>query len=336
MAVNGREGLVPAGELAIEDLEALRVPLTGYCYRLLGSSADTDDAVQETLIRASSRGDQYDPSRARLSTWVHGIATHVCIDMLRSAKRRALVVDLGQATSHGEALGAPLPSDVWLEPMPDSRLIATQDPGELVVERESIRLAFIAVLQYLAPRQRAVLVLRDVLAFTALETAQILGTTVPAVNSALQRARASLNTQRPNPFEIGDPETVQQGELLRRYVAAFEAHDVAGLKAILREDAVTSMPPFAWRLTGAETVAAVVGASDSCAGAKLVSCRMNGALGFGQYRPGDDKVLRPFALVAVQVWGGQIAQIVTFLGTEHRFHEFGLPDSLDERELAPR
>ena len=210
VTVNGREGLVRAGELAIEDLEALRVPLTGYCYRLLGSSADTDDAVQETLIRASSRRDQYDPSRARLSSWVHGIATHVCIDMLRSAKRRALVVDLGQATSHGETLGAPLPSDVWLEPMPDSRLIATQDPGELVLERESVRLAFIAALQYLAPRQRAALVLRDVLAFTARETAEILGTTVPSVNSSLQRARASLNAQRTSASAWKDNDSAPQ------------------------------------------------------------------------------------------------------------------------------
>jgi len=320
-----------AGELAIEDLAALRVPLTGYCYRLLGSAADTDDAVQETLIRASARWDQYDPSRGRLSTWVHGIATNVCIDMLRSAKRRALVVDLGQATAPGADLGAPLPPDVWLEPMPDSRLIAARDPGEVVLERESIRLAFIAALQYLAPRQRAVLVLRDVLAFTAQETAEMLSTTVPAVNSALQRARASLEAQRPDPSEIGDPENVQQEELLRRYVTAFEAHDVAGLTAILRDDALTSMPPFAWRLTGAATIAELVAASDSCAGARLVPCRMNGAVGFGQYRPGDDSVLRPFALMAVQVCGGQIAHIVTFLGTQHRFAEFGLPESIEER-----
>jgi RNA polymerase sigma-70 factor (ECF subfamily) len=329
-------GLVRADELTVEDLEALRVPLTGYCYRLLGSSADTDDAVQETLIRALSRRAQYDPGRGRLSTWVHGIATNVCVDMLRSAKRRALVVDLGQPTGHGEDLGTPLPADVWLDPMPDSRLIATQDPGEVVLERESVRLAFIAALQYLAPRQRAVLVLRDVLAFTAEETAQILGTTVPSVTSALQRARASLNTQRPDPSELGDLEGSEQRDLLRRYVTAFEAHDIAGLKAILREDAVTSMPPFPWRLTGADAIAEVIGASDSCAGARLVPCRMNGAQGFGQYRPGDDNVLRPFALVAVQVRGERIAQIVTFLGTQHRFREFGLPDSLDERESALR
>ena len=327
---------MPTGELSIEDLEALRVPLTGYCYRLLGSSADTDDAVQEALIRASSRRDQYDPSRGRLSTWVHGIATNVCVDMLRSAKRRALVVDLGQAAGSGEDLGTPLPADVWLEPMPDSRLIATQDPGEVVLERESIRLAFIAALQYLAPRQRAVLVLRDVLAFTARETAQILGVTVPSVNSALQRARASLNARRPDPSELGDPEDLEQLQLLRRYVTAFEAHDVAGLKAILREDAVASMPPFPWRLTGAVAIAEIAGSSDSCAGARLVPCRMNGATGFGQYRPGDDSELRPFALVAVRIRGGQIAEVVTFLGTQHRFREFGLPDSLEERKLAPR
>ncbi len=316
------------GELAIEDLEALRVPLAGFCYRLLGSSADTDDAVQETLIRASSRRDQYDPDRGRPSTWVHAIATNVCLDLLRSAKRRALVVDLGQETGHGEDPGAPLPAGVWLDPMPDSRLIATQDPGEVVQERESVRLAFIAALQYLPPRQRAVLVLRDVLAFTAQETAEILDATVPSVNSALQRARALLGSRRPDPFAIGDPDDPAKRDLLRRYVTAFEAHDVEGLKAVLRADAVASMPPLRWRLAGAEEIAEAVGASDYCAGARLVRCRMNGAWGFGQYRPGDDDVLRPFALVAVDTTGGRISRLVTFLGTQRRFREFGLPDSL--------
>jgi RNA polymerase sigma-70 factor, ECF subfamily len=315
--------------LAIEELEALRVPLAGFCYRLLGSSADTDDAVQETLIRASTRRDQYDPSRGRLSTWVHAIATNVCLDMLRSAKRRALVVDLGQATGRAEELDAPLPPGGWLDPMPDARLIGAEDPGEVVQERESVRLAFIAALQYLPPRQRAVLVLRDVLAFTALETAGILDATVPSVNSALQRARALLSARRPDPSMIGDPEDPGQRDLLRQYVTAFEAHDVEGLKAVLRADAVASMPPFGWRLDGAGPIAEAVGASDFCAGARLLPCRMNGAWGFGQYRPGDDDVLRPFALVAVQIGGG-ISEIVTFLGTEHRFREFGLPDRLGE------
>jgi RNA polymerase sigma-70 factor (ECF subfamily) len=326
---------VETGELAIEDLEALRVPLAGFCYRLLGSSADTDDAVQETLIRASTRRDQYDPGRGRLSTWVHAIATNVCLDMLRSAKRRALVVDLAQATGEGEELGAPLAAGVWLDPMPDSRLIATRDPGEVVLERESVRLAFVAALQYLPPRQRAVLVLRDVLAFTAQETAEILGTTAGSVNSALQRARALLRSRRPDPSALGDLAGAGQRDLLRRYVTAFEAHDVEGLKAILRADAVASMPPFAWRLAGGEAIARAVGASDFCAGARLVPCRMNGAWGFGQYRPGDDGLLRPFALVAVEIGGGKVSRLVTFLGTEPRFAEFGLPDTLAAQERIP-
>ena len=325
-----------ADKLAMEELEALRVPLTGYCYRLLGSSADTDDAVQETLIRASSKLDQHDPSRGRLSTWVHAIATNVCIDMLRSAKRRVLVVGLDEAVGPGENLGAPLPADRWLEPMPDARLIAARDPGEVAAERESVRLAFLVALQCLTPRQRAVLVLRDVLAFSAQETAQILDVTVASVNSALQRARSTLAAQRPDPFDIKGPEDVTHRDLLRRYVTAFEAHDIAALKAILRDDAVASMPPFAWRLTGAGVIAEVMGASESCAGARLIPCRMNGAQGFGQYRPGDDNVLRPFALIAVEIRDERIAQIVTFLGTQHRFGEFGLPDSLSEREIAAR
>ncbi|TDC97858.1 sigma-70 family RNA polymerase sigma factor [Actinomadura sp. 7K507] len=312
--------------MAIEDLEALRVPLSGYCYRLLGSSADTDDAVQETLIRASSKRDQYDPGRARLSTWVHRIATNVCIDMLRAAKRRALVMDV--ASAQNSDLGAPLPPEAWVEPMPDSRLLGGQDPGDVVLGRETVRLAFIAALQHLAPRQRAVLVLRDVLVFTAQETAEILGTTVPAVNSALQRARATLDADRPDPFDTYDPEDAGQRDLLRRYVTAFETHDIAGLTAVMREDAVASMPPFQWRLEGARKIAAVIGTSDSCAGARLVPCRINGAPGFGQYRPGDDGVLRPFALVSVDIRDGHIAHLVTFLGTQHRFAEFGLPESL--------
>ncbi|CNE70170.1 alternative RNA polymerase sigma factor SigG [Mycobacterium tuberculosis] len=317
--------------MAVEELEALRGPLTGYCYRLLGSAADADDAVQETLIRASSRWGQYDPGRARLSTWVHRIATNICIDMLRAAKRRALVMDVGSA---GPELGAPLPPELWVEPMPDSRLLDEQDPGEVALRRESVRLAFIAALQRLAPRQRAVLVLRDVLVFSARETAEILGTSVPAVNSALQRARATLDADRPDPADVYDPEDAGQRDLLRRYVAAFESHDVAGLTAVLREDAVASMPPFLWRLEGARKIAATAGASDSCAGARLVPCRINGAPGFGQYRPGDDGALHPFALVAVDIRDGLIARMVTFLGTQDRFAEFGLPEVLRGTERA--
>ncbi|GIG68373.1 RNA polymerase sigma-70 factor (ECF subfamily) [Phytomonospora endophytica] len=321
---------------AAEDLEALRVPLTGYCYRLLGSAADTDDAVQETLIRASSKWDLFDPSRGRVSTWVHRIATNVCLDMLRSARRRELVVDVEAAAGRGPGLGAPLPARAWVEPMPDARLVASRDPGDVVLERESVRLAFIAALQHLAPRQRAVLILRDVLAFTARETAEVLDTTTASVNSALQRARAVLDEHRPDPFDVDDPADPAQRDLLRRYVRAFETHDVAELTAVLRADAVSTMPPFLWRLDGGPAIASLLGVGGECAGARLVPCDVNGARGFGQYRPDDDGLLHPFALVTVEIRGGLIARTVAFLGTAGRFGEFGLPAVLRREDLLLR
>lgn len=322
--------MITAAGCSVDELEALRIPLTGYCYRLLGSAADTDDAVQETLIRAADRADRFDPGRARLTTWVHQIATNVCLDMLRGARRRALAMDLGPAAD-GTGLGVPLSADHWVDPMPDARLFATVDPAELVVERETVRLAFIALLQRLPPRQRAVLVLRDVLAFSARESAEILGTSVAAVNSALQRARTTLADARPEPAEVLDPDDRAQQELLRRYVAAFESHDVEEMTAVLRDDAVTSMPPFAWWLRGGATIATLATSSEACAADRLAPTAINGAPGFGQYRPGADGVLRPFALLLVEVRQMRVAQTVTFLGTADRFAEFGLPDELHSR-----
>ncbi len=321
-------GTAHTDEASIEAIEALRTPLTRYCYRLLGSAADTDDAVQETLIRASRHAVRYDPARARLTTWVHRIATNVCIDMLRGAKRRALVMDLRSAADGGE-LGPPLPPERWIEPMPDRRLFGTDEPEAAALERETVRLAFIALLQRLAPRQRAVLILRDILGFSARETAEILDATVPAVNSALQRARATLNADRPEVSDALDPGDAEQRELLRRYVTAFESHDVTAMTALLREDAVASMPPFAWLLHGGDRIAALIASSDSCAGARLVPTSLNGAPGFGQYRPDVEGLLRPFALVLVEPRGGRIARITTFLDTTGRFKEFGLPELLD-------
>ncbi|MFC7403799.1 RNA polymerase subunit sigma-70 [Georgenia alba] len=307
----------------VEDLEALRGRLTGYCYRMLGAAADTDDAVQETLLRAHRSLDRYDPARGRLSTWVHAIATNICLDMLRGARRRALLVD-APPTSGGD-IGPPLPPERFVEPMPDSRLLGAADPGDVVLRRETVRLAFVAALQHLPPRQRAVLVLRDVLAFSAAETAEILGTSVPAVTSALQRARTTLEAVRPDPADVVDPKDASQQELLRRYVEAFEAHDIAGLTALLREDAISSMPPFAFRLDGRKQIAAALDASDACAHDRLLPTAINGSPGLGQYRPDDDGVLGPFALVLLELRDGLVAHTVTFLGTADRFAEFGLP-----------
>ncbi|WP_019928001.1 RNA polymerase subunit sigma-70 [Nocardia sp. BMG111209] len=308
-------------------LEALRVPLTGYCYRLLGSAADAEDAVQETLMRAYLRLDTFDPARSRLSTWLHAIATNICLDMLRGRTRRMLAWDGPSAADFDP--GAVLPADRWLEPMPDAALIAARDPAEVVAQRESVRLAFVAALQHLPPRQRAVLVLREVLAFTAAETADMLGVSATAVNSALQRARATLATVRTAPDEALDPADPADRDLIRRYVSAFETHDVAGLAALLCADAESGMPPLAWRLAGREAIVTVFAAADACVGDRLLEVAMNGSIGFGQYRRDETGVPRPFALLAVTVRAGRIARQVTYLGTADRFAEFGLPPVAD-------
>lgn len=314
--------------VSIDDIEALRVPLTRYCYRLLGCAADTDDAVQETLIRAVANVERFDPARAGLTTWVHRIATNVCIDMLRGSSRRALAMDFGPAAEGGseDEIGAPLPPDRFVEPMPDARLFGTPDPGDLVVERETVKLAWVAALQRLAPRQRAVLVLRDILTFTAAECAELLDTSVPAVNSALQRARARLSIARPVQTDLVDLDDPAQQDLLRNYVEAFVSHDVARLTELLREDAVTSMPPFAWWLRGGARIAGLMAASDACAHDRLLPIAINSSPGFGQYRPDEDGVLRPFALVLLEVRDQRVAQTMTFLGSAERFAEFGLPE----------
>ena len=309
-----------------ERLEELRTPLTGFCYRMFGSAADTDDAAQETLIRALTRADQYDASRASLSTWVHRIATNVCLDMLRSARRRAIAIDLGEA-AESTALGAPRPASWWVEPMPESRLLRAADPADRLIEREGIRLAFIAVLQWLPPRQRAVLILRDVLSFSSRETAQILDTSVAAVNSALQRARRTLDSRRGEPVEVFDPDDAAQRELLERYVRAFESHDVDALTRLLHEDAVTSMPPFPWWMRGGAKIARLTAAGGACADDRLIMTTINGAPGFGQFRRDDGGSWRPFSLVVVDIRAGKIVATTSFFGTGGRFAEFGVPTS---------
>jgi RNA polymerase sigma-70 factor (TIGR02960 family) len=245
--------------------------------------------------------------------------------MLRGAARRALAVDMGPASAGGE-LGVPLPADRFVEPMPDARVLGAADPAERVVGRETVRLAFLAALQRLSPRQRAVLVLRDVLAFSAQETAGILDSSLASVNSALQRARATLAEQPLTPADVLAPDDPAQRDLLDRYVAAFENHDVERLTRLLREDAVSSMPPFAWWIAGAERIAGLLDSTDACAGDRLLPTAVNGSTGFGQYRPDEAGELRPFALVLLELRDNRVAHIVTFLGTADRFAEFGLPD----------
>ncbi|MFE0460632.1 RNA polymerase subunit sigma-70 [Kitasatospora sp. NPDC058965] len=310
-------------------LEPLRGPLTGYCYRMLGAAGEVDDAVQETLLRAHRNLPRYDAARASLSTWVHAIATNVCLDLLRGARRRALPWDLGPASTTGE-LGAPLPAAQWVEPLADSRLQQVADPSELAVRRESVRLAFVAALQWLPPRQRAVLVLRDVLAFSAAETAQILECSAAAANSALQRARATLEQHRPAPAQAADPDDPAQRQLLRDYVDAFESHDVDRLIGLLADDVRFGMPPFLWWLHGPQRVGAAMEAgAEYCAHDRMVPGDVaSGCLTLGQYRPDRDGVLRPFAVLLLEVRSDRITEIVTYLGRGERFAEFGLPPQL--------
>lgn len=306
-----------------DELEKLRGPLTGYCYRMLGGAEDADDAVQETLLRAVRSFDSFAPERARLSTWVHRIAHNVCIDLLRGANRRAAPMDVGELGEPG-IFGEARPAGSYLDPMPDAALLGHDDPAVRVVQRESIRLAFVAAAQHLSPVQRSALILRDVLAFSAAETADVLGISTSAAHSALARARTRLAAA-----DLRSPGPVAD-DLVTRYVEAFEAHDVEGLLAVLRADATTSMPPLTWWLRGASTIATLMANSDACAGDRMLRTRINGLPGVGQYRPDAHGTLRPFALVAFEfdaeeVDVASITHVTTFLGTGHRFAEFGLP-----------
>jgi RNA polymerase sigma-70 factor (ECF subfamily) len=296
----------------IETLEPFRIELTGYCYRMLGSGFEAEDAVQETLVRAWKAYDSFDPARASLRTWLYRIATNICIDMLRSSQRRALAVDLRPA---GGDFGTPLAESAFVQPVPDVKVL----PEETAIRRETVRLAFVAALQHLPPRQRAVLILRDVLAWKASEVSELLDISVASGNSALQRARSTLLAVDPGePLNVGDP---VQKALLSRYCEAFERHDVRTLVALLHEDATMSMPPFSWWLRGRRAVSAALSDPNAaCEGAWLVPVRANASPAYWQMRPGMD---RPFGLVFIDVRGGLVTGSTTFLNVDELLPIFG-------------
>ncbi len=289
------------------EAEKFRVELTGYAYRMLGAATEAEDAVQETLLRAWQHAGRFDPQRGSLRTWLYRIATNVCLDMLRSAQRRARAVDLGPAAEAGAGLGVPLPSSAWVRPVPDERAL---DPADHAVRRESVRLAFVASLQRLSPRQRAVLILRDVLGWHAEEVADLLGTSVPAVTSALQRARATI--RRTGPVAPLEPDAAA---LVERYCRAFERYDVAAMVSLLHEDATISMPPFVWWVRGREQIGLILGHGDgSCRNARMVPVAANGTTAYWQERPtGPGGAYEPFALQLFETRGGLISEITTFL-----------------------
>ncbi|MFB9234908.1 sigma-70 family RNA polymerase sigma factor [Plantactinospora siamensis] len=310
-------------------LEPFRVELTGYCYRMLGSGFEAEDAVQETMIKAWRAIDRYDERRSSMRGWLYRIATNVCLDMLRGPQRRAVAMDLGGPSRAGADFGAPLPDRAWVQPVPDALVLPAEGgPEEQAVRRESIRLAFVAALQHLPPRQRAVLILRDVLCWHAEEVAELLDGTTAAVNSALQRARATLRTVRATPGEPLRPADPAQRELLTRYCDAFERHDVATLVALLHEEVTLSMPPFAWWLRGPVEFRRAFTATDACAGARLIPVAANGSPAYWQTRPGPDGSHPVFALVILDVAGGLVTGSTTYLDPGRLLRLFGPPAGL--------
>jgi RNA polymerase sigma-70 factor, ECF subfamily len=312
-------------------LEQHRAELTGYAYRMLGSTFEAEDAVQETMVRAWKSIDRFE-GRAALRSWLYRIATNVCLDALNGRQRRARPMDLGPAGSaEGEFNAGVLPEAAWLEPIPDSRTIAAEaDPAELAASRETLRLAFVNALQHLPPRQRAVLILREVLRWQATEVAELLDTSVASVNSALQRARAQLADNDLTPDAPVDPLDDDQRELLDRYVAAFEQYDMDALTSLLQEDATLSMPPFDLWLQGTDEIRAwFLGHGIDCKGSRLLPVNANGSPGFAQYRPSPQGGWEPWALQVLEISDGRIAHLNSFLDTQRLFPLFGLPARLD-------
>jgi RNA polymerase sigma-70 factor (ECF subfamily) len=308
-------------------LEEHRTALTGHCYRMLGSAIESDDAVQETIVRAWRSLDRFD-GRASLRTWLYRIATNVCLDALADRSRRARPMELGPAGSVDDPLHE-LPRTHWLDPISDAHAVpADADPSERAVLRQSIRLAFVAALQHLPPRQRAALLLTEVLGWSAAEVAETLETSVAAVNSALQRARATLAGR--DVAQGGAPLSETQSRLVDRYVEAFHRYDVDALTALLREDAVFSMPPYALWLRGREPVRSwLLGRGAGCRGSRLVPTEACGSPAFGQYHSDEAKGgFRPWALVVLELSGDQIAGWTSFLDAEALFPRFGLPPQL--------
>jgi RNA polymerase sigma-70 factor, ECF subfamily len=309
-------------------IDSHRRALIGYCYRMLGSASEAEDAVQETMVKAWASIDRFEV-RSSLRTWMYRIANNVCVDMLRSAQRRARPMERGPSTATADVvLGDRWPEHTWVQPIPDEHVIAVDgDPADVATARESIRLAFVAALQHLPSRQRSVLILCEVLRWKATEVAGLLDTSVASVNSALQRARATMAAIQGDRLDSTvDPE---HRVLLARYVDAFERYDIPALVGLLRDDVVLSMPPYDLWLQGPQDLADwFLGQGIGCRGGRLLPVDVNGSAGFGNYRLTRPGFWEPFALQVIEVAGGRIVGHHNFLYPE-RFPEFGLLPRLE-------
>jgi RNA polymerase sigma-70 factor (ECF subfamily) len=315
---------------AFGELEVHRAELTAYCYRMLGSPFDAEDAVQDAFVRAWRARDRFD-GRASMRSWLYRIATNVCLDMLKGRERRARPMDLGPAVEPIESNLNARSEKIWIEPIPEELIAPERDPADLAVEKESIRLAFVAALQQLPPRQRAAIILREVLRWEASEVAELLGTSVPSVNSALQRARATLAKSSVSSTDPLPPLKEADRAMLERYVTAFERYDMDALTSLIREDASQSMPPYDMWLEGRDHILAWwVGPGNACRGSRVLpAISANGMPTFGQYKPSPQGGYDPWALQVLELKDGRIAEFTFFLDTARLFPLFGLPPRLD-------
>src|ERR1700742_5145227 len=328
----GSAGSVQGGSVLApqpDAVEECRRELTGYCSRMLGSGFEADDAVQETMLRAWKSADRFE-GRSSVRSWLYRIATNVCLDMLRGRQRRARPMELGPSSAPDPVnLGEKLPEHLWVSPIADDRVLpAEADPAVIVEARDTIRLAFVTALQHLPPKQRAALILCEVLRWQATEAADLLGTSVPAVNSALQRARATLASLPEQEQTTGVPD--DHAELLEKYVAAFERYDMTALVSLLHEDAIQNMPPYAFWVEGAGDITTwmVQPGPDACRGSRLIRLEVNGSPGFAQYKPDPAGGYAPWSLQVIEVSGDKITRMTMFLDTQALFPVFGLPDHL--------
>jgi RNA polymerase sigma-70 factor (ECF subfamily) len=310
------------------DLEQYRRELTGYCYRMLGSGFDAEDAVQEAMVRAWRNVDKLE-SAAALRSWLYRIASNVCFDMLDGAKKRARPMDLASPSMADTTIDSGLPEEMWIQPMPDAKVLpADGDPAELAEAKETIRLAFVAALQHLPPKQRAVLILREVLRWQATEVAELLDTTVVSVNSALQRARATLNeanVDASGPTAVNDEEGQ---DLLAKYVDAFERYDIEALVSLLHDDATFTMPPYELWLQGpTEIYKWFFGQGIGCKDSRVLVTEANGRPAYGSYRPAGSGLYKPWGIVILESSGGKISAVNQFIYPE-LFPFFGFPTEL--------
>jgi RNA polymerase sigma-70 factor (ECF subfamily) len=313
----------------LRQADPYRRELLAHCYRMLGSVHDAEDLVQETYLRAWRSYDRFE-GRSSLRTWLYRIATRTCLTALESRGRRPMPTGLGAPSADPADDLVQQPEVPWLEPVPDAMVGAEgSDPAAIVAGRESIRLALIAALQHLPPRQRAVLVLREVLKWRAAEVAEVLGITTTAVNSVLQRARAQLDRVAPTEDEIVEPTAAEERQLLDRYVAAFEAKDIPAIVDLFTKDAVWEMPPFTGWYQGPENIGRLVDTQCPAGGPddmRLIPTRANGQPAFGLYMREGDGYL-PFNLPVLTIGAGGVTHVASFFDLR-LFPLFGLPESL--------